>query len=393
MNILLAHNYYQQPGGEDTCFAAEAKLLRDNGHDVTCYIEENKNIKDFNYISLSTKAIWNKNSYSKIKTIVKENKIDVAHFHNTLPLISPAAYYAARSEGAAVVQTVHNYRLVCPSGIMTRDDRVCDACVGKAVAWPAILYACYRDDRLASTVVTTMLAAHRAMGTWHKQVDAFIAITEFARQQLIDGGISGPLITVKPNFVDPDPGVSTQSDGYALFLGRLTREKGIETLLAAWERLSPAVTLKIAGDGPLRGAVEKAAAQNPAIEYVGRVEREQVFALLDKCAYLVFPSEWFETFGLVAVEAFAKGKPVIASRLGAMAEIIKDHHNGLHFKPGDVQDLAEKAQWAAGHEGEMRAYGRNARNTYLEKFSAKKNYAELMAIYETALRRLSASGA
>jgi len=393
MNILLAHNYYQQPGGEDTCFAAEAKLLRDNGHNVTCYIEDNKNVTDFSYISLSTKAVWNKNSYLEVKEIVKNNKIEIAHFHNTLPLISPAAYYAARSEGAAVVQTLHNYRLICPSGIMTRDNRVCAACAGKAVAWPAVLHACYRDDRVASSVVTAMLAAHKAFGTWHKKIDAFIAITEFARQRLIDGGVSDHLITVKPNFIDPDPGVSAQSDGYALFLGRLTTEKGVETLLAAWEKISPRMKLKIAGDGPLRSTVEKAAAQNPRIEFIGQVGREQVFALLEKCSFLVFPSEWFETFGLVAVEAFAKGKPVVASRLGAMAEIIEDHHTGLHFEPGDVQDLAEKVRWAADHADDMQAFGRNARNTYLDKFSAEKNYAELMAIYETARRRLTASGA
>lgn len=392
MNILLAHNYYQQPGGEDTCFVAETKLLQDNGHNVIHYIENNKNVKNSNYLSLSTKAIWNKNSYNKIKTIIKDNNIQVAHFHNTLPLISPAAYYAARSEGAAVVQTLHNYRLVCPSGIMKRNNQVCADCAGKAVTWPAIVHACYRGDRVASTVVTTMLAAHKALGTWHKKVDAFIAITEFARQRLIEGGVSERLITVKPNFVDPDPGVSTQSDGYALFLGRLTPEKGIETMLAAWEALSPGMTLKVVGDGPLRDAVEKAAARNPAIEFIGRVEREQVFALLEKCAFLVFPSEWFETFGLVAIEAFAKGKPVIASRLGAMAEIIEDHRTGLHFEPGDAQDLAEKVQWAADHSDEMQAYGRNARNSYLQKYSAKKNYAELMAIYENARQRAAASG-
>lgn len=392
MNILLAHNYYQQSGGEDTCFAAEAKLLRDNGHDVTCYIEDNKYVSEFNHISLSAKAVWNNSSYTKIKNIIKENNIEVVHFHNTLPLISPAAYYAARSEGVAVVQTLHNYRLICPSGIMTRNNRVCADCAGKSVAWPAVLHACYRGDRVASAVVTTMLATHKALGTWHKKVDAFIAITEFARQRLIDGGVSDRLITVKPNFVDPDPGVSTQSDGYALFLGRLSPEKGIETMLAAWETLPPGITLKVVGDGPLRGIVEAAAARNPAIECVGRVEREQVFALLEKCAFLVFPSEWFETFGLVAVEAFAKGKPVVASRLGAMAEIIEDHRTGLHFEPGDVQDLAEKIQWAADHTIEMQAYGRNSRDTYLEKYSAQKNYAELMAIYESAQQNLSASG-
>jgi glycosyltransferase involved in cell wall biosynthesis len=176
-----------------------------------------------------------------------------------------------------------------------------------------------------------------------------------------------------------------------LFLGRLSPEKGIETMLAAWERLSPGMTLKVVGDGPLRDTVMAAAARNPAIEFVGRVERKQVFALLGKCAFLVFPSEWYETFGLVAIEAYAKGKPVIASRLGAMAEIGEDHHTGLQFEPGDVQDLAEKIQWAAGHASEMLAYGRNARNAYLEKFSAKKNYTELMAIYETARQRLSTS--
>ena len=389
MNILLAHNYYQQAGGEDTCFAAESKLLRDNGHTVICHIEDNKTVEEVGSFSLSANAIWNKKSYSKISNIVKKNKIEIVHFHNTLPLISPSAYYAARSEGAAVVQTLHNYRLICPSGIMTRDNRVCADCAGRTVAWPAILHACYRNDRIASAVVTTMLATHKALGTWHKKVDAFIAITEFARQRLIDGGVSENLITVKPNFVDPDPGVSTQSDGYALFLGRLTPEKGIATLLAAWEELPPGIVLKVVGDGPLRGAVQDAAARNPAIEFIGRVEREHVFTLLEKCAFLVFPSEWFETFGLVAIEAFAKGKPVIASRLGAMAEIIDDHRTGLHFTPGDAKKLADRVQWAADNVDAMRTYGQNARNTYVEKYSAEKNYAALISIYESALDHMS----
>lgn len=392
MNILLAHNYYQQAGGEDTCFSAEAKLLRDNGHNVICHVKDNKNIEKFNYLSLPANAIWNNSSYSEIKKIIRDNKIEVVHFHNTLPLISPAAYYAARSEGAAVVQTLHNYRLICPSGIMTRNNSVCADCAGKFVMWPAVLHACYRNDRVASAVVTAMLATHKTLGTWHKKVDAFIAITEFARQRLIDGGVSDHLITVKPNFVDPDPGVSAQSDGYALFLGRLSPEKGIGTLLAAWEKLSPGMTLKVVGDGPLRDIVVAAAERNPAIEFVGRVEREQVFSLLEKCAFLIFPSEWYETFGLVAIEAYAKGKPVIASRLGAMAEIIEDHHTGLQFEPGDAQDLAAKVQWAANHTDEMQTYGRNARDTYLKKYSAQKNYAALMAIYESALQRVAALG-
>ena len=385
MKILLAHNFYQQPGGEDRCFAAEADLLRDRGHEVVCYTQDNKTIDEMSSMRLAVKTIWNNETHADIERLAREHRFDVVHFHNTFPLISPAAYYAAKSEGAAVVQTLHNYRLICPLGTMTRNHENCGLCVGKTLPWQSLVHSCYRDSRAATGVIFSMLATHNIRGTWNKMIDVYISLTDSARRAMIAGGLPGDRIVVKPNFVDPDPGYAEETDGYALFVGRLTEVKGIETLLAAWDRLPKKPQLKIVGDGPLRPMVTAAADKHPEIEFVGPVGRDRVFELMARCSFLIFPSEWNETFGLVAIEAFAKGKPVIASHIGALGEIIENRRTGLHFRPGDPQDLADRVSWAAENPQELHAFGVNARKTYLDKYTAERNYEMLMSIYRAAL--------
>src|ERR1700733_6841799 len=260
MNVLLVHNFYQQPGGEDQVFADEGKLLEQHGHSVSHFTMHNDAVEGMGKFALARKTIWNKDSQQSLRQAIRNARAEVVHFHNTFPLISPAAYYTAHEEECGVVQTLHNYRLLCPGATMYRDGKVCEECMGKLGPWPGVLHGCYRNNRLATAAVAAMITFHRKRGTWQNQVDVYIALTQFGRGKFIAGGLPGEKIVVKPNFVDPDPQPGSGDGGFALFVGRLTEEKGIATLLKAWKSLSnrTGLSLKIAGDGPMRDSVVQA---------------------------------------------------------------------------------------------------------------------------------------
>jgi len=386
MKIILVHNRYQQPGGEDAVFAAEMALLRRHGNEMVEYIEDNQRINGMNRFAVASRAIWSCSSQSKLNQILQDTRPNAVHFHNTFLLISPSAYYACQKFAVPVVQTLHNYRLLCPAGTFYRNGHICEDCLGKTPPWPGILHACYRDSRAETAVVSTMLTIHRWIRTWQEQVDVYVALTEFARKKFIEGGLPSEKIVVKPNFVHPDPGIREEKGLYALFVGRLSSEKGLRTLLWAWQYLQK-IPLKIVGDGPLMEEVSAYVKTHKLewVELIGRCNHEEVLELMKGARYLVLPSECYETFGLVAVEAFACGVPVIASRLGAMAEIVDDGRTGLHFEPGNSEDLAAKVEWAWTHPEAMSEMGREARREYEEKYTAEKNYKMLLDIYERAL--------
>ena len=308
-------------------------------------------------------------------------------------MISPAAYYACADAGVPAVQTLHNYRLLCPGAYFLRDGRVCEQCLGRTVPWPGVLHACYRESRAATAVVATMLATHHVLQTWQNQVAAYVALSEFARQKFIAGGLPAEKVFVKPNFVERDPGPKQVSGDYALYVGRLSEEKGIRTLLAAWSRLTQKIPLKIAGDGPLRdevgvqmsGASSAHAAR--AVQWLGALPQSEIFALMRGARFLIVPSICFENFPLAIAEAFASELPVLGSSLGAIAEIVADGNTGLHFKPNDPRDLAAKVDWAWTHPSEMAAMGHRARAAFEEKYSAASALAHLESIYEAALLR------
>jgi glycosyltransferase involved in cell wall biosynthesis len=317
----------------------------------------------------------------------------LVHFHNTFPLLSPAAYHAARSAGAAVVQTLHNYRLLCPGANFFRDGRVCEDCLGKRFAWPAIQHACYRGSRAATAVTATMLAAHRLKRTWTEAVDAYVALTEFARGKLIAGGLPADKIAVKPNFVSPDPQAGAGRGGYALYVGRLSAEKGIDQLLSAWRRLDGAVPLKIVGDGPLANQVREAAERDPHIERLGAQPLDKVHQLLGDAAFLVCASACYEGLPKTIVEAFAKGMPVVAPRHGAMAEIVEHGRTGLHFVPGDADSLAAQALSLFRDDRARQRMRGEARAEFEAKYTAARNYSLLLDVYRGALGRRGPSAA
>ena len=385
MNILVAHNFYKQPGGEDQCVAAEVAMLRAYGHNVTQYCLRNDSIDAMSRLELATRTMWSLPACRDLRELFRTHQPQIAHFHNTFPLISPAAYHAARAENIRVVQTLHNFRVCCANAVLFRDGQVCEACLGKSLGWPGIVHKCYHDSRAATAAVTAMVATHRVLGTWQKAVDIYIALTEFGRRKLVEGGLPANKIAVKSNFAYPDPGPGAGTGGYAVFVGRLSAEKGLETLLKAWRLLGERLPLKIVGDGPLAGLVAEAAKKDTTIQWLRRVSLETVYALVGQATFLVLPSQCYENFPRVVIEAFAKGTPVIVSKLGAMAEIVDDGHTGLHFKPGDSVDLAEKVRHILADSTRLRRMRQAARQEFDQYFTADVNHRSLVAIYERAL--------
>ncbi|PYX03867.1 MAG: glycosyl transferase family 1, partial [Acidobacteria bacterium] len=250
MKVLVAHNSYQHAGGEDAVFDNEARLLRQSGHEVREYLDDNHRIAEFSSTRLGIETLWSRSSYKKLSAVLAEFRPNVVHFHNTFPLISPSVYYAARNHSVPVVQTLHNYRLFCPAAAFFRDGKVCEDCLDKS-RWQAVRHACYRQSRSASSAVAAMLSFHHWYGTWKNLVNCYIALSEFSRAKFIEAGLPPEKIVVKPNFVLPDPGVGPGSREYAVFLGRLSEEKGLRTLVQAWAHVNRNCPLRVIGEGPL----------------------------------------------------------------------------------------------------------------------------------------------
>jgi glycosyltransferase involved in cell wall biosynthesis len=385
VNILSIHNLYQIRGGEDESREAEETLLRNMGHDIDTYEENNFKINEISRVEAAARTLWSYDSYRIVTQHLEHKPYDLVHIQNFFPLISPAVHHAAKRKGIPVVQTLRNYRLLCANGCFFRDGRVCEDCVQPAVPYPALVHACYRDNRSATAVVTAMQLFHRLIGTWSKTVDAYITISQFARNKFIQNGLPADKIFVKPNFVSRDPGLGAGDEHYAVFVGRLSPEKGVGVLLESWQQLGPHIPLKIIGDGPLSDRVAAAAEQHPQIEWLGRRPLTEVYDLIGGATFLVFPSEWYETFGRVAVEAFAKGTPVIASKIGAIAELVDHERTGLLFNPGDADDLVEKVNWFLAHPHEVALMRQAARAEFEAKYTAERNYDLLMSIYKSVL--------
>ena len=383
--VLVIHNRYQQPGGEDTVFAAETALLEAHQHKVIQYTVHNNRVNEISLLGLMAATVWNRAVDRELRDLIRRDRPHVIHFHNTFPLISPSVYYAARAEGIPVVQTLHNYRLLCPNALFFRDGHVCEDCMGKFLSWHGVFHACYRNSRAATSVTATMLSVHHVLHTYKRMVDVYIALTDFARQKFIQGGLPAGKIAVKPNFVDPDPGIGEGRGGYALFVGRLTQEKGINTLLSAWGKIGGKIPLKIVGDGPLASRIAEASRRISGIEWLGHKPRQSVLDLMKDAVVLVFPSIWYEGFPVTIIEAYSVGVPVIASNLGSMSSIIEHNRTGLHFQPGDLEDLAKQVEWIFGHPAELERMRQEARAEYEARYTAERNYEMLMEIYERAI--------
>jgi glycosyltransferase involved in cell wall biosynthesis len=387
MKILSVHNSYQQPGGEDQVFAQEADLLRLHGHQVLLYQASNHQVTGTNPLVLLGNTIWNKQTYRELRALMQRERPEIVHVHNTFPVISPAAYYAANEEGIPVVQTLHNYRLLCPAYTLFRDGHVCEDCVGKRIPWPSVVHSCYRGSRPATAAVAAMLATHNYKQTWSKAVSAYIALTDFARDKFIEAGFPAAKIFVKPNCLQADPGLGNGTGNYALFVGRLTPEKGISTLLEAWQELGHELPLQIAGDGPMAPEVEQASRERENVTWLKWLPRAEILQRMKDASVLVLPSTWYEGFPMILAEAFAVGLPVIASNLGSMSSIVDHRRTGLHFQPGNASDLVDKVRWLRAHPAEVMHMRTRARLEFEGKYTGDRNYEQLMHIYESVLSR------
>jgi glycosyltransferase involved in cell wall biosynthesis len=386
LSVLVIHNRYQQPGGEDAVVRAEVDLLRSAGNRVVVYTRNNCDIAGYGPLqkaSLLASTTWNRRTYIDICALIREHRPDIAHCHNFLPLVSPSAYYACKSAGVPVVQTLHNYRLLCPAGTLFANGRRCESCLRGTAS--AVRRGCYRDSRLQTAAVSLMLGAHRLRGTWNRSVDAYIAPSAFCRDYFVAAGLPEEQVHLKRNFLAHDPGQRTDHADYALFVGRLSPEKGVLEMIEAWRQL-PEVKLLVAGDGPLyyeaRGTARRT---NGHVEILGQLTPDETLACIRGARFLVFPSRWYEPFGMGLLEAAACGVPAIASRIGAIPELVADHHTGLLFDPDNFGELVERVRWAWTHPADMDKMGSAARQFYLQNFTTEQNYEALMGIYRTML--------
>jgi glycosyltransferase involved in cell wall biosynthesis len=398
MKIVLVHNYYQQPGGEDQVFAQELRLLESHGHEVVTYSRSNKELlaaSPWERLLWPKRLIWAEDAHRELLQVLRREEPAIVHVHNTFVQISPSIFSACREARVPVVQTLHNFRLLCPAATFFRDGKICEECREFGL-WRGIRHACYRHSTVATAAVAGMLVAHRWAGTWGDKVTAYIALTQFARSKFIAGGLPAEKIKVKPNFAPSDPGVKEGAGEVAVFVGRLSPEKGVKTLLEAWGRLAAPIPLRILGDGPLRGELQetKSRLNLPHVDFLGQVSHPEVQKEIKNARFLVLPSECYENFPMTIVEAFSCGTPIVCSRLGAMQEIVTDLETGLHFAPGNPDDLAEKVTWAWNRPRTLEDMGRAARCEYKKKYTAEANYATLMEIYREAIAGtgLSAGG-
>lgn len=379
MNILFAHNAYQQAGGEDTVVASEVTLLRSRGHRVALYQRHNDELHTLPAAAAARSTLWSAQTMRDLDVLCRDFQPGLIHVHNTFPLISPSIYWLASQRGIPIVQTLHNFRLLCPQGTFLRSGVVCEDCIGKQ-PWRAVVHKCYRNSRAQSLVLAGMLSAHRLAGTWRNRVTRYIALTDFSRDRFVATGLSAEQVRVKPNFVDASlmPDWRTRDGG--IYVGRLSEEKGVGTLLAAIARGRTPSPIVI-GAGPFGAQV----AQQLGDSYLGCRSRDEIMQKMHGASFLLVPSLCLEQLPTTILEAFACGLPVIASRLGALPGIVEDHVTGLLFNPGDAADLAEKMAWAAGHGAEMAQMGRAAHAEYLRKYSPSINYQIMQDIYQDAI--------
>lgn len=387
MRVLQLHNQYRAYGGEDAVADLERNLLLEHGHNVERLAVSNKSIEKAT-LRTGLETIWSQRSHRMVRDTLRGFRPDVLHVHNTFPQLSPSVYWAAKSEGVPVIQTLHNYRLTCVNALLLRDGAPCELCVGRRLSWPGIRHKCYRDSAPASAAIAAMQGAHRAVGTYRSKVDAYITVTEFARSVMVRSGLPKELVHVKPNFVPdpmPDIGELPAREDKLAFVGRLSGEKGADLLLEAWKRLGRSeFRLVVVGDGPERGKLETLARKLPGLEWRGWMAQREALREVASSRHLVVPSRTYEGFPMVVAEAMSVGTPVIAANHAGFPEIVG--RAGLLFEPGDPDDLAKKMSEASLlGEGSWRQMSGRARSDYLSRYTPEKNHGLLMGIYDSAI--------
>lgn len=385
MKVALIHSYYRMSGGEEAVLATEKLLLEEAGHEVAMFTRSNHDISERGIaagIRLAMLTVYNWRVKRDLQNFMLREQPDVAHFHNTFPLISPAAYAACRKAGVPVVQTLHNYRLICPAATLSRDGLPCRLCVGRRVAWPAVVHRCYRASLAATMAVTLMLALHKLLRTWTSRVDKYIVLTESARVRFIDGGLPGERLVVKPNCVHPDPGIGSHEGGYALFVGRLSRDKGLPIVLDAWERMGGALPLKVVGPEVADPEQSVARREIDGVDWLGAVEHNELLRLMKNATMLIFASPLHEGMPGVILEAFAVGLCVIAADMSGAKALVDDGRNGILFESGNLQALEIAVNRVRSDESLRANTGLAARVDFTERYAGFHCVEELLNIYK-----------
>lgn len=395
LRILRVSNFYgaEAPSGENQAFIEEGTLLANHGHEISSFIRYSDEIRRQGALGVLRGALatpWNPWMARAVRAEVMRLRPAVVHVHNTFPLVSNAIFSAIGARAARVL-TLHNYRTFCPAAIPMRGGVVCTECLDRRSVLPALRHGCYRGSRVATLPLAISVGLHRRLGTWTREVDAFIALTAFQRERLVAAGLPAERVHVKPNFFPGFPSVIpwVARQPVVVFAGRLTAEKGIEALVRAWLRWGEsAPELRIIGDGGLRPAVERLARSAPgvAVRFLGQVTGAVAQAEIAQARLLVLPSECYEGFPMVLREAFAFGTPAAVSALGPLPSIVTQGVNGVPFAPGDSDALLAAVRGLWQRPGELERLGLGARATFEAHYTEEVNLKLLMDIYAAALR-------
>jgi glycosyltransferase involved in cell wall biosynthesis len=378
--VLIIHNKYRLHGGEDSMFESEKKLLETKGHKVITYVRNNKETTRYGSIKtllFPLNTIFSLRTYFKIKKLIKKEKPDVAYIHNTFPVISPSVYYACRSRNVPTIQRLPNYRLLCPNAYLFRAGKVCELCLAKNNPFIGVKYKCYRKSKTLTFILALMLKIHRR--TYLKKVDMFVPNSEIVRSKFIQAGYPKNKLIYKPNFTDGMIEPNFKKKEFAIYVGRLSIEKGVNALAQAWADID--YPLEIYGTGPLLNIF----AGNPNIKCFNEKSMNECINRIKNAKFLIFSSEWEETFGISMIEAFSVGTPVLASKIGNMKYVVEDGKTGKFFIPGDATDLKKKALWMIEHSKECIDMGKLAYKEYKEKYTPEINYNNLMNVFEKVI--------
>jgi glycosyltransferase involved in cell wall biosynthesis len=390
MKVLLIHDFYQAYGGEDAVVVAERKLLEEHGNEVTSYTRHNDEIKSYKFqdkVKFFPDTIYSRRTNRELRALVRASRPDVAYIHNVFPLISPSVYHALHRLGGPMVQVVHDFRFWCPNGWFYIRGKICERCEhGNYLN--AVRYRCYRDSYTLSALYSASIGINRLAGMLTK-ISAFICLTEFTKLKLLEVGLPEDKLFIRPNFIDAARVTPRPGDGnYVVYLGRLSPEKGVWTLVRAFEALKDPL-LKILGTGPLEAALKGYVRERGItnIEFVGFKTGLEKWALLKGSSFAVAPSECYETFGMVVLEAYVAGKPMIASDIGALHYIVRNGKSGLLFQPGSVADLSEKVRYLIQRPAEIQAMGRYGRRLVETEYGTDQAYMTLMGIFDKVSRQ------
>ena len=382
--VLIVHNYYQIPGGEDTVVRNEKELLEEHGHRVILYTRNNSELNQLSKVGkllLPFTTIFNFRTYKEIKKLIQEEQVDVVHVHNTLNLISPAVYYAARTCRKPVVQTIHNFRLLCPGATFYRDGHICEDCVNHGLQC-AVKHRCYRGSFVQTLACVLNLYFHRMTGIYRKI--NYICLTDFNKEKLLLlPGLNPDQVYVKPNFTKQEPKSTAEiveRENFFLYAGRLDPLKGIEKLLKAWMQMGQtAPKLVLCGSGPLEEWCQQTIQENQLnmVEFRGQTKWDEVQQLMGKARAMILPTQWYEGFPMTIVEAYSVGTPVIGPDMGNVGDLIEEGVTGWKYQTSSEESIKQTIINAMRMPVNYNQIG----ELYKQRYSSELNYQQLTNIY------------